>query len=157
MYHVGGQYIPEESDSWDYSKSGEMTIVTNAFRDARHLALGRLRKEAALLNASGVAGVRVEGKKYEWGATIMEFSAFGTAIRETGVPCPPGEEPFLSDLSGEEVSASAAERISTRRYCDRQLHLLLRAEPVDAKRRIRRPFGRRLGQQGSRGIHKVGL
>ena len=103
VYHVGWQWMPYSS--WN---SGELTVLTQAFYQARHLALGRLYQEAALLGATGVVGVRLERREYEWGAGLLEFAAIGTAIREFDVP--PGgvshdgqpAQPFLSDLSGSE-------------------------------------------------------
>lgn len=99
LYHVGWQWMP----SWS-GGSGELSVLTQAFYHARHLALGRLQQEAALLGATGVVGVRLDRKEYEWGAGMLEFAAFGTAIRETDAPPPtPGTvAPFLSDLSGED-------------------------------------------------------
>ena len=99
VYHIGWQWMPYSS--WS---SGELTVLTQAFYEARHLALGRLYQEAALLGATGVVGVRLEKREYEWGSSLLEFAAIGTAIRETDAP-PPAEgtaKPFLSDLSGEE-------------------------------------------------------
>ncbi len=99
VYHIGWQWMPYSS--WN---SGELTVLTQAFYEARHLALGRLYQEAALLGATGVVGVRLEKREYEWGSSLLEFAAIGTAIREFDVP-PPAEgtaQPFLSDLSGEE-------------------------------------------------------
>src|SRR5436305_1380101 len=48
MYHIGWQYMPTGSYNWS-SSSGELTVLTEAFYQARHLALGRLQQEAALL------------------------------------------------------------------------------------------------------------
>lgn len=101
MYHIGWQYMPTGGYNWS-SGSGELTVLTEAFYQARHLALGRLQQEAVLLHATGVVGVRLEHKPYGWGASMLEFSAIGTAIRETDAPPPAGGQPFLSDLSGEE-------------------------------------------------------
>jgi uncharacterized protein YbjQ (UPF0145 family) len=104
VYHVGWQYMP--SGYWANwgGMSAEMTILTEAFYHARHLAIGRLQQEAALLGATGVVGVRLERKEYEWGMGLLEFAAIGTAIRETDRPpgAPPASAPFVSDLSGEE-------------------------------------------------------
>ena len=97
VYHVGWQWMPYSS--WS---SGELTVLTQAFYDARHLALGRLQQEAALLGATGVVGVRLERREYEWGAGLLEFAAIGTAIREFDVPPSTATQPFLSDLSGSE-------------------------------------------------------
>ncbi len=99
IYHVGWQWMPTWSGS-----SGELEVLTQAFYQARHLALGRLQQEAALLGATGVVGVRLERKEYEWGAGMLEFAAIGTAIREADVPPAnvSGVAPFVSDLSGKE-------------------------------------------------------
>jgi uncharacterized protein YbjQ (UPF0145 family) len=108
IYHVGWQNMPTAYwSSWG-GMSQEMTVLTEAFYHARHLAIGRLQQEAALLGATGVVGVRLERKEYEWGAGMLEFAAIGTAIRETGQApdaAPGGAKsaaPFVSDLSGEE-------------------------------------------------------
>jgi uncharacterized protein YbjQ (UPF0145 family) len=100
VYHVGWQSLPFWSGG-----SGELEVLTQAFYNARHLALNRLQQEAAVLGATGVVGVRLERKSYEWGAGLLEFAAIGTAIREESAPPnPTGDRtlPFLSDLSGDE-------------------------------------------------------
>lgn len=96
VYHVGWQWLPQWSGS-----SGELDVMTQAYYQARHLAIGRLQQEAALLGATGVVGVRLERNEYEWGEGLLEFAAIGTAIRETDAP-PPNQAPFVSDLSGED-------------------------------------------------------
>lgn len=103
MYHIGWQYMPSGYwSSWG-GNSAELTTLTQAFYEARHLAIGRLQQEAQLLGATGVVGVRLEHKEYEWGASMLEFSAIGTAIRETDTPRPPANyRPWVSDLSGED-------------------------------------------------------
>ncbi len=103
MYQVGWQYMPAGYYSNWGSSSSELTSLTHAFYEARHLALGRLQQEAQLLGATGVVGVRLEHKKYEWSSSMLEFQAIGTAIRETDAPRPDARsKPFLSDLSGED-------------------------------------------------------
>src|SRR2546423_1402597 len=59
VYHVGWQYMPTGYWSNWGGASSEMTVLTQAFYNARHLALGRLQQEAALLGATGVVGVRL--------------------------------------------------------------------------------------------------
>lgn len=109
VYHVGWQWRTQNwrNASWrGGGASYELDILTQAFYNARHLALGRLQQEAQLLGATGVVGVRLEHKEYEWGMGLLEFSAIGTAIREHHLPpLPEGAPPrpiWLSELSGEE-------------------------------------------------------
>lgn len=99
IYHVGWQQMP----TWSW-RSGELEMLTQAFYHARHLALGRLQQEAALLGATGVVGVRLEHKEYSWGLSMLEFQAIGTAVREADVP-PSNQPPWVSDLSGQEFWA----------------------------------------------------
>ncbi len=103
VYHVGWQNMPYSYWSNYGGASSELTVLTEAFYHARHLAIGRLQQEAALLGATGVVGVRLERKEYEWGMGMLEFAAIGTAIRETDLTAESvSAAPFVSDLSGEE-------------------------------------------------------
>ena len=99
VYHIGWQWTPSYS-----GMSGELETLTQAFYAARHRALGRLQQEAALLGATGVVGVRLERTTCEWGASLLEFAAMGTAIRENDLDPAAGKDakPFLSDLSGDQ-------------------------------------------------------
>ena len=92
---MGWQWMPTWSGG-----SGELTVLTEAFYEARHRAVGRLLQEAVLLGATGVVGVRLERRAYEWGASLLEFAAIGTAIRDRRAANQAA--PFVSDLSGEE-------------------------------------------------------
>jgi uncharacterized protein YbjQ (UPF0145 family) len=97
IYHVGWQY------TWSYPRftsAYELTTISNAHMHASQLALSRLEKEAMLLRAHGVIGVRFSRRDYEWGADMLEYTAIGTAIRLPDAPLTP--RPFLSDLSGQE-------------------------------------------------------
>ena len=88
VYHVGIQW---RSATWSNSywrtggASQELDTLTQAFYNARHLALNRLAQEAALLGATAVAGVRLKHEKTGWGGGMLEFSAIGTAIREDDI------------------------------------------------------------------------
>lgn len=97
IYHIGWQYIPNYS--WS---SGELQVITEAYHNARHLALSRIQQEASLLNATDVAGVRLELRQYEWGVGLLEFTAFGSAIRRKTAP-PNHAAPSMSLLSGQEL------------------------------------------------------
>ncbi|MBV9468916.1 MAG: heavy metal-binding domain-containing protein [Abitibacteriaceae bacterium] len=105
VYHVGWQWRTQSwrNGVWQTGASYELDVMTQAFYHARHLALGRLQQEAQLLGATGVVGVRLERKEYEWGVGLLEFAAIGTAIRETTAPRPTkATQPFVGNLSGEE-------------------------------------------------------
>lgn len=82
------------------SFSGELTDISGAFLHARHLAVRRLQKEAKLINATGVIGIRLTVKKHGWDSRMIEFTAIGTAIHMDNHP--PQQAPFTSLLSGQE-------------------------------------------------------
>lgn len=114
IYHIGMQWRTQNwrnssrsriADGWSY----ELDVLTQAFYNARRLALNRLKQEAELLGATGVIGVQIQKREQEWGLGLLEFSAIGTAIRETHLgPLSDGaakREVWLSELSGEEFWA----------------------------------------------------
>ena len=89
---------------WGYNSSyqsftGELSALSQAQLAARELAVRRMRQEATLLGATGVIGVRLKIGGYDWSSRTVEFTAIGTAIR---VKNRPNQEPFTSDLSGQE-------------------------------------------------------
>ena len=100
IYQVGWQYAGNLFSSGVRTK-GELEVLSEAYAEARRLALSRLKQEATLLHASGVVGVRLTIQSYDWAAGTLEYMAIGTAIREQG-ELPSDADPFLSDLSGEE-------------------------------------------------------
>lgn len=83
-----------------WGSTGELTTLSHAQLSARELAVNRLAQEAKLLGAHGVIGVRLKLGNYDWSANLVEFTAIGTAIRIPGRK--PTDEPFTSDLSGQE-------------------------------------------------------
>src|SRR5437868_2875876 len=97
IYQMDWQYTRSYSS---HSNLYELTTLSNAHQHTAQLALGRLEQEATLLKATGVIGVRLTIREYEWGANLMEYTAIGTAIRLQNVS--PPAHPFLSDLSGQE-------------------------------------------------------
>ena len=97
IYQVGWQF--SRNYTWN-TVASELTTVSNAHQHAAQLALGRLEREATLLKAHGVIGVRLTTRSYEWGQNLLEYTAIGTAIRLPNTP--PPQHPFLSDLSGQE-------------------------------------------------------
>jgi uncharacterized protein YbjQ (UPF0145 family) len=97
IYHIGYQWA-----SW--SQNQEMTVLTQAMYHARELAMTRMEEEANALGADGIVGVRLEVTRHEWGESLAEFVAIGTAIRSRD-----GKHfrnahnmPFTSDLSGQD-------------------------------------------------------
>lgn len=96
IFHVGWQYTP-------IYQSTELTTLSHAQYQARHLALSRLQQEARLLGAHGVIGVRLIRKSHEWGENLTEFTAQGTAVALADSPVP--EHPFVCALSGQDFYA----------------------------------------------------
>jgi uncharacterized protein YbjQ (UPF0145 family) len=97
IYHIGFQFA-------GFFQSQEMEVLTQAMYHARELAMTRMEEEADVLGADGIVGVRLEVTRYEWGPSLAEFMAVGTAIRHRGGAHyrTPDNRPFTSDLSGQE-------------------------------------------------------
>jgi len=108
IYHVG--QIP------DYKgKTGEITTISDAHREARRRAVSRLFQEAAFVRADAVIGARLRermitmgqrGKGGDDGGEVIEFTVVGTAVRAPWLNHPPGQ-PIITDLSGQELWALA--------------------------------------------------
>jgi uncharacterized protein YbjQ (UPF0145 family) len=95
VYHVGWY-----GTGW---MSGEVQMLTQAYYEARHLAMNRLQQEAKLLGAIGVLGVRLTQSNFDSAEGLIEFAAVGTAVREINAPPPaPNALPFVSALSGQD-------------------------------------------------------
>ena len=78
-------------------------MLTQAMYHARELAMTRMEAEADALGADGMVGVRLEVGRYEWGESLAEFLAVGTAVRApTESHRTPKGLPFTSDLSGQD-------------------------------------------------------
>ena len=106
IYHIG--QIP------DYKgKTAELTIISDAHRASRRRALARLWREAVLVGADAVIGVKLRdrmitmgarGKGGDDGGEVIEFTVVGTAIRAPFLTHPKGE-PIVTDLSGQDLWA----------------------------------------------------
>ncbi|HEY8079490.1 MAG TPA: heavy metal-binding domain-containing protein [Labilithrix sp.] len=102
----------------DYKgNTGEVTVISDAHREARRRAIARLYQEAAYVQADAVIGARLRdrmitmgsrGKGGDDGGEILEFTVVGTAVRAPWITHPPGQ-PIVTDLSGQEVWALAQE------------------------------------------------
>ena len=102
VYHVGYQWMRA---SWALSgQSYELDVLTNAYAEARSLALSRLKHEAGLLRATAVVGVRLIQRRSDWDGVPLEFSAIGTAVREIAArrSDDPHKPPVITTLSGQE-------------------------------------------------------
>lgn len=106
VYHVG--YSGGSScgyagwGRWDTSPIPiqEVLVLRHAMWDARSLALGRMRQEAAGLGGDGVVAVTLTIEPFPAGG--LEFQAIGTAVRADGEVHP--EHPFMSDLTGQDFA-----------------------------------------------------
>lgn len=73
---------------------------TKALREARKLAMGRMRAECAGLGGDGVVAVRLVIQPFPAGG--LEFHAIGTAVRAAGRVRP--ATPFLTALTGQDFA-----------------------------------------------------
>jgi uncharacterized protein YbjQ (UPF0145 family) len=64
----------------NYHQNMELAGPTQAFYDARELAMERMQAEAEALGAEGIVGVNVDESNHTWGVNVLEFSAIGTAV-----------------------------------------------------------------------------
>jgi uncharacterized protein YbjQ (UPF0145 family) len=97
IYHTGLQVRK-------FTKSEELTKLTEAMYNARELAMTRMEEEADELGADGVVGVRLDVNYYEWGKDAAEFIAMGTAVKAENGQSYRNKlgKPFTSDLSGQD-------------------------------------------------------
>jgi len=97
IYHIGYQ-----QGTW--SQNQELDVLSQAMYHARELAMSRMEAEADTLGADGIVGVRLEVGRYEWGESLAEFIAVGTAVRSRDGQShrTPDNKPFTSDLSGQD-------------------------------------------------------
>jgi len=108
IYHVG--------QIADYKgETGEITVISDAHREARRRAVSRLFQEAAFVRADAVIGAHLRermitmgarGKGGDDGGEVIEFTVVGTAVRAPWITHPPGQ-PIITDLSGQELWALA--------------------------------------------------
>lgn len=103
FYHVG--YIPDPRNNW-YPSSQELRPPTQALYQSRHLAMERLKQEAALLGANAVVGVHLEHKGFHMEEGMVEYAAFGTAVYIDALG--QREQPLLCTVSGQDFARLAA-------------------------------------------------
>jgi len=82
VYRVGrqglGQWMGRQG------QNVELVPFTQAFYQARELAMERLQSQARQLGAEGVVGVTTTERGHAWGSRAIEFFALGTAVRLSG-------------------------------------------------------------------------
>lgn len=101
IYHVGWQQSPGSWAGWQAGGvSQELTILSEAWNEARRRAFGRLAQEARLLGADAVVGVQLTTGRHDWAAGAIEYVTVGTAVRVDGAA--PAADTVLTDLSGQE-------------------------------------------------------
>ncbi|THF83598.1 heavy metal-binding domain-containing protein [Deinococcus sp. KSM4-11] len=98
VYHLGLQQAR-------WRESLELTTLTQAMYNARHLAMNRMIEEAKYLGADGIVGMRLDigGGNLGLESSLAEFIAVGTAVRLPAGETPQGGTPFTSDLSGQDL------------------------------------------------------
>jgi len=106
IYHIG--QIP------DYKgKTAEIEVISDAHREARRRALGRLFQEAVVVGADAVVGAKLRermitmgarGKGGDDGGEVIEFTVVGTAVKAPFLTHAPGQ-PIITDLSGQDLWA----------------------------------------------------
>jgi uncharacterized protein YbjQ (UPF0145 family) len=102
FYNVGWQYTPG-GYGFMSGQIFELDAPTQAWQEARRLALSRLAEEARLAGADAVVGVRIKRGSYEWARGVIEFIAVGTAVRCEKLDIG-DDRPVLSNLSGQDFA-----------------------------------------------------
>jgi uncharacterized protein YbjQ (UPF0145 family) len=102
IYKVGWQNTNFWSSWGGNPITTELTVLSEAWNEARRLAFGRLEQEARLAGAHAVLGVRLERGEHDWASDAIEYVATGTAVRLPGSA--QGDAPLVSDLSGQEFT-----------------------------------------------------
>jgi uncharacterized protein YbjQ (UPF0145 family) len=113
-YKVGWQQMPWGSNrfggGWGGRGDGEtfeLESQSEAWNDARRLAIGRLREEAAEAGADAVVGVHIRRAFRDWASDLVEFVAVGTAVRSERYDLG-ADGPLLCNLSGQDVAKLVA-------------------------------------------------
>lgn len=119
FYHLGWQQMPTVSGSaspeadafwgwrgaggWGRGQTFELEGPTDAWNEARRLALARLAEEARLSGGDAVVSIRITRRRFDWSDAVIEFVAFGTAGRTRDRAPVPDDEPVLSNLTAAEL------------------------------------------------------
>jgi uncharacterized protein YbjQ (UPF0145 family) len=82
VYHVGVQGFRQTMRQ--AFVNAELPQWTQAFYDAREIAMARLQAEAERAGAGGVVGVSSVTSEWVWGGHTLEFFVSGTGVRRIG-------------------------------------------------------------------------
>jgi uncharacterized protein YbjQ (UPF0145 family) len=85
---------------------GSARPLVSVLYQARRAAISRMTAECAALGGLGVIGVTLSLGPFGDDESILEFRAFGTAVRAAGVVS--RAQPFASDLSGQDFTKLVA-------------------------------------------------
>jgi uncharacterized protein YbjQ (UPF0145 family) len=98
IYQVGYQ-----GANWPMMMGGgwlsELTVLSEAWNEARRRALNRLELEARHAGADAVVGVQIRTASHDWAEGAIEYALLGTAVRAAGPKHAPPEQPVLTELS----------------------------------------------------------
>jgi uncharacterized protein YbjQ (UPF0145 family) len=106
FYNIGWQAMPGRGGfgySYAQGQTLELETQTEAWTEARRLALGRLVEEARGVGASAVVGVQLQQGQFDWARGLLEFVAVGTAVVSDRYDL--GPDPVLSNLTGQQFAA----------------------------------------------------
>jgi uncharacterized protein YbjQ (UPF0145 family) len=113
FYRTGWQSYPWATGGgwlggggWGVSGAGEtfeLEQQTDAWNEARRLAVGRLAEETRRAGGDTVVGVHLHRRHHDWAAGLIEFVVVGTAVRSERSRFET-DEPALSNLSGQDLS-----------------------------------------------------
>lgn len=96
IYQVGYQ-----GASWPMRMGGsvitELGVLSEAWNEARRLALGRLEQEAREAGADAVVGVQLRTGAHDWAEGAIEYAVLGTAVKRERAGA--GGETVLTELS----------------------------------------------------------
>jgi len=107
FYNIGWQWMPGGGLGYGYTYNQgttlELETPTEAWNEARRLAVGRLTEEARRAGADAVVGVSLQRGQFDWAAGLLEFVAVGTAVQSERYDL--GPDPVLSNLTGQQFAA----------------------------------------------------
>lgn len=94
VYHVAAQGMLQTLKQM--GRNVEMPQWTQAYYEAREIAMTRMQAEAERDGAGGVVGVTVTASEWVWGEHTLEFYVAGTAVRRIGSAAPLKPAPVLA-------------------------------------------------------------